>query len=246
MKSFLLSVLFLTFAASASAQVSQQPVDAIVPVVGSTAGAFGARFRTELQLHNPGGTRATGWLILRPQGEGSTTVRQYDLAPHTTLSFADIVEDMGRAGLGSLDLMAERGDVPIAVARAYDDQDGRTTGVNVPLVTAGEVLTSGSETALIAPRDRTRYRFNIGVRTLDNGARLQLTVRNAAGAQRHTRTLTLARNYFDQQPADQFTGVVLQADDSIEIAVTAGSVIVYGTTVDNATNDSSLQLPRRR
>lgn len=245
MRAILPSVLLLTTMA-ASAQVSQQPVDAIVPVVGSTAGAFGARFRTELQLHNPAGTRAEGWLILRPEGEGSSVAKRYDLAPHATLSYADIVEHFGRTGLGSLDLMADSGEVPTVVARAYDDQDGRTTGVTVPLVTFSEVLSRNDRAALLAPRDRGRYRFNIGIRTLDNGATIDLTVRNAAGTERHRRTLTFPANFFDQQPGDQFAGITLGADDSIAIVVSAGTAILYGTTVDNATNDSSLQLPRRR
>jgi hypothetical protein len=245
----LLFALALALAMAAAAQVSQRPVDAVVPVVGSTSGAFGARFRTEMQLNNAGTVRASGWLILRPQGSAvppGGTVLPYDLAPHATLSFDDVLTSFGFTGLGSLDILVDRGELPIVVARAYDDQDGKTTGVTVPLVPYTEVLTRNDVSALIVPRDLTRYRFNIGARSLGGGATVDVIVRNAAGAERHRRTLVLGENEFLQQPGDTFAGIALQPNDSIEVRVVAGTSIVYGTTVDNATNDSSFQLLRRR
>ncbi|MFP5247513.1 MAG: hypothetical protein ACLGH0_12540, partial [Thermoanaerobaculia bacterium] len=77
------------------------------------------------------------------------------------------------------------------------------------------------------------------------GATLEITIRNAAGTQRHTRTLTAEANQFDQQPGHAFAGTTLLADDSIEVKLTGGNAIVYATTVDNQTNDSSLQLLKR-
>jgi hypothetical protein len=239
----------LVFATAAAAQVSQKPVDAIIPVVGSTTGAFGAKFRTELQMHNATNVRASGWLILRPQGSAvptNGTVLPYELAPRATLAFEDVLVPFGFTGLGSLDVLVDRGTLPVIVARAYDDQDGKTTGVTVPLVPFEEVLTRNDDTALIAPRDRSRYRFNIGARSLGDGATLELIVRNAAGAERHRLTMILGENEFLQQPGDTFAGIALDANDSIEVQIVNGTAIVYGTTVDNATNDSSFQLLRRR
>jgi len=48
-----------------------------------------------------------------------------------------------------------------------------------------------------------------------------------------------------QQGASALVGLTLEANDSIEVRIAAGSAIVYATTVDNATNDGSLQLLRR-
>lgn len=235
-------------AVPAFGQVSQRPVDAVIPVVGSTAGAFGARFRTEMQLHNAAETRATGWLIFRAQGPEvpSSPILPYDLAAHTTISFDDVVERFGYSGLGSVDVLVDKGELPMIVTRAYDEQNGSTTGVSVPLVRIDQVLTRLDRTALIVPRDRGRYRFNIGLRSMNNVTVLELITRSAAGAQRHRRTLTLQPNELLQQSGDAVAGVTLLANDSVEIRISSGSAIVYGTTVDNATNDSSLQLLDRR
>jgi hypothetical protein len=230
--------LILFLASSAFAQISQRPPDAIVPVAGSTRGQSNANFKTELQMANGTDTPMAGWLILRPQG----AFRRYELPPHTTLSFADIVAELGATGLGSIDVLADRGVVPAIVARAYDDQPEGTTGVTVPAVAINAVLSGNDVATLIVPRDLVRYRFNIGVRALHEGATLRITVRATNGIERHHRTVTFDDDHFEQQPGDLFTETALQPDDSIEIRVVAGSAVVYATTVDNRTNDSSIQI----
>ena len=225
----------------AGAQVSQKPPDAVVVVVGSTRGQAGANFKTELQLTNTTETRMEGWLVLQP----SVLARRYDLAPRATLSFADVVAELGGSGLASLDVLVDRGTLPAIVARAYDDQPEGTTGVSVPAVRADQVLSRNDVSALIVPRDLVRYRFNIGIRTLDTGATIQMTVRDAAGNERRYADFTFPANHFTQQPGDVLAGTPLLADDSILVKIAAGSAIVYATTVDNRTNDSSIQVLRK-
>ena len=233
---------------SALAQVSQKPADLVIPVVGSTAGASNANFKTELQMTNPADVDIGGWLVYHPQGQpGSTSDRntRYSLTPHTTLSYTDVVAALGAEGLGSLDVIADGTLVPTIVARAYDDQVSGTTGVTVPAVPAAGVLTNGQFGVLIAPLDSTRYRFNVGVRTLESGASFQIIVYDKNGTERFSRSATYLANYFEQRPGAEFAGIALQPDDTIEIDINAGSAIIYATTVDNQTNDSSLQLLRR-
>lgn len=234
-------VLVFILAPLVNAQVSQRPPDAVVPVAGSTRGATGSNFKTELQMTNVSETKMEGWLVLQP----GMTARRYELNPGATLSFADVVGELGATGLVSIDVLAERGPVPTIVTRAYDDQPTGTTGVSVPAIRAAEVLASGNIGALIVPRDLERYRFNIGVRALTNGATLELTVRDASGVERHFFEVVLSENAFTQQPGDVFVGTALRANDSIEVKVATGSAIVYATTVDNRTNDSSIQILRK-
>jgi hypothetical protein len=223
------------------AQLSPKPPDAILPVAGSTRGASNANFKTELQLGNPGETAKAGWLVLRPQ----VISLRYELPAHTTTTFTDIVADLGVSGLGSIDILADSGGLPAIVARAYDDQPGGSTGVSVPAVPIGDVLSRGDVAALIVPRDLTRYRFNVGVRALDSGTTLELTIRTPAGTQRAIRDVSFGAHEFQQQSGDSFAGTPLQANEMIEIRIASGAAIVYATTVDNSTNDSSIQVLRR-
>src|SRR5688572_6898200 len=235
-------------ASAASAQLSEKPADAIVPVIGSTRGQSSSNFKTELQITNQTGSQMTGWLIFHPQGQsGSITdpVLRYELAAHATVAYADVVAALGTTGLGSLDVFVDRGQIPTIVARAFDDQATGTTGVAVPLVRTSAALGHDDTVALIAPRDLARFRFNIGLRSLANGVTLDLIVRDSAGAERHRKSVTYPATFFDQFPGDVFAGTQLRANDSIEIRIASGSAFIYATTVDNQTNDSSLQLLRK-
>jgi hypothetical protein len=236
-----IAVLALLFACSAHAQISPRAADAIIPVAGSTRGQSNANFKTELQMTNPTASAIGGWLLYRPHG----LLHRYDIPVHGTLSYDDVIAAMGGSGLGSLDVLADRGVVPVIVARAYDDQPTGTTGVTVPALLTAQVLIREQTGALIAPRDLTRYRFNVGVRTLESGTTLLVIVRNAGGAERRRFEVTYAPNHFHQQSGDAFAGIALHASDSIQFRIEAGSAILYATTVDNVTNDSSMQLMRR-
>jgi hypothetical protein len=230
----------LIFAPLAFAQVSPKPADVILPVVGSTQGQSNAHFKTELQMTNTGDVTSSGWLIYRPAG----LVRRYELAAFATLSFADVVAEMGGSGLGSLDVLVDGGTLPTIVARAYDDQPAGTTGVSVPAIPLNSVLLTNEGGALIAPRDPVRYRFNVGVRAVE-AATLDITVRSASGSTRHARSVTYDAHEFEQLPGNTFAGIALQANDSIHIRIAGGSAIVYATTVDNVTNDGAIQVLRR-
>ena len=236
-----LAALALALSPVIHAQISQRPPDLVVPVVGSTPGQFGSSFKTELQLTNATDNAIEGWLVVQP----TVTARRYELAPGATLSFADVVAELGVSGLASLDILVDRGGLPIVVARAYDDQPDGTTGVTVPAIRAADVLARNDVSALIVPRDLTLYRFNIGVRTLETGASIQIAVRTPGGTERHYADHVFAANSFRQQSANGFTGTTLNANESIEVKITAGSAIVYATTVDNRTNDSSIQVLTR-
>jgi hypothetical protein len=232
----------LLLAAGAQAQFTTKAADATVPIVASTQGQSNANFKTELQLANGSEDRMTGWLHLRPH----QIFKRYELEPHTTVAFADIVAEMGADGAGSLDIFVDEGAVPAIVVRAYDDQPTGTTGVTVPALTPADILSRTEVRSLIVPAAiGPRFRFNIGVRAMDDGATLELTTFSATGAERHFRSITLPAHHFEQQPGSVFAGVDLAGNDSIRVRVGSGSAIVYATSVDNVTNDSAMQVLRR-
>ena len=70
-----------------------------------------------------------------------------------------------------------------------------------------------------------------------NGWFLTRQFENEANADMHSRTTA-------KEILSDFAGVPLHLNDSIEITVERGSVIVYGATTDNTTNDPSLQYAR--
>jgi hypothetical protein len=245
-----LLVTFMVVAAATPLFAQQGELRAIVPVVGSTAGAHGSNFKTSLQLYNRTVREMRGSLVIRPAGAASDADNRslpYVLAPHQTVGFEDIVAAAGIEGLGSMDIVVERGGVPTIVARAYNDGgEAGTTGVSVQPVAPRDAVKAGETGVLIVPADLTRFRFNIGVRTLGEGARIMVRIYDANGTIRATPgQMSFAPHSFTQQPASQLLGgQELAANQSIAFEVLEGAAILYGTSTDNLTNDPSLQIAR--
>jgi streptogramin lyase len=221
----------------------------ILPVVGSTPGANGTFFRTSVQLNNPGTTAMTGRIVFHRSGSsasGSDPALPYSLSPGQTLSIADLLPAMGRSGLGSADIEITSGAVPVATARVFNDAGpSGTTGFTEEAMRAEEALRAGQTGVLLIPPEFRVARFNVGVRTLEEGASVNFTLRNAAGAVLGSSTRVFPPDYHEQQGTVGFLRVFeAPPGGSIAIAVASGSAIFYGATVDNTTGDPSLQIAR--
>ena len=71
--------------------------------------------------------------------------------------------------------------IPIVIARIFDDSGtGGTSGFNEPFVRPSDVPSEGSG-FLVGPSDVSQFRFNIGIRTLDDPVSVTATVRDTSG-----------------------------------------------------------------
>ena len=244
-----------TLSAQATGTVTQPPPSvepaAIVPAVASTPGALGqAFFRTSVQIFNPGTTRMTGRLVYHPAGASAAAndpFLAYVVEAGETRSIADLLPAMGLTGLGSLDVVTDTGTAtPLLLVRVFNDAGaGGTTGFVEESVAPAQALVAVERGFLVGPPDTALFRFNVGLRTLGSGATISITVRDAAGVVTRTITRTYPANYFEQRDSASFlNGVPIGANESIAVQILSGSAIVYGATVDNHTNDPSLQLAK--
>jgi streptogramin lyase len=221
----------------------------ILPVVGSTAGAGGSFFKTSVQLHNPTSASIAGRITFRRSGapgSGSAPALSYELAPGQTRSIDDLLPEMGQAGLGSADIEVTAGEVPVTTVRVFNDAGAQgTTGFTEEPMRREDVLQAEAPGVLLVPADLTRFRFNLGVRTLGTEATATLTLRDASGATVTTVSREFSPIYHEQRSAGEFLGgSTLPAGGSIGISMTSGSAIFYGATVDNTTGDPSMQIAR--
>jgi hypothetical protein len=149
---------------------------------------------------------------------------------------------MGQSGLGTLDVVPTSGPAPVVNARIYNDGGAAgTVGFSEAALRPQDALQTGETGILIAPSDLTRFRFNLGVRTLSSGVTATIEVWDAAGALVTTVQKQYPKTFFLQAKASDFLGVDVPADASVEITVTAGSAVFYGSVVDNVTQDPSTQ-----
>lgn len=226
----------------------------IVPVVGSVAGSGGSNFRTSLQLLNAQGSGSiSGKLVFHPANASGTTsdpTIAYTLGAGEVRTFPDLGAAFGRPGIGSIDVMTtQTSPTPLIVTRVFNDAGAAgTAGLSEDYVDVKDsrVLNMGDTGYLVAPVELAKTRFNIGVRSLLAGATVSIVLRASNGAVLRTLTKTYRPNWFEQVDSTVFLGGVPLGDSqSISITVLTGSVIVYGATTDNVTNDPALQYATR-
>jgi hypothetical protein len=241
------------FSLAISVLVSPAPVaqTRILPVVGSTPGSLGSFFKTAVQLFNVKSSTISGKIVFHTQatqGSPNDPSLAYSIAPGKTLAYADLLPAMGiSSGLGSADLVADAGSAfPVTLVRVFNDAGiGGTTGLTFEPMATSEALQSGETGALIGPAN-ANFRFNIGVRTLEQGASMTFTVRDKDGAVVKTATRTYSPTFFQQLASSLvLDGFVLTGGETITIQVTAGSAFVYGSMTDNTTQDPSVQFARK-
>ncbi len=231
-------------------QSAVAPVQAlrVLPVVGSTAGDQGSFFRTSMQLFNVHDTPVSGQVILHRSGTPDATLA-FSLAPGKSISWDDLLAAMGTSGIGTADILGDVGSaLPVSSVRVFNDAGAAgTSGLNEEALAVEDALLAGQTGGIIAPSDFTRFRLNIGVRTLQQGASMTILVRDAEGALLKTVTRSYGATFFGQVTSGQMLdGLVLRGGESLTFLMNNGSAFIYGATTDNKTNDPSMQLVRRR
>jgi hypothetical protein len=220
-----------------------------ITAAGSLAGSLGSFFRTSVQINNPFSTPISGHFVFHPAGTPASAGDPdmgFVLAPGQSFAWHDVVAAMGLSGLGTIDVFAAGG-APVVVTRIFNDAgDDGTSGFTEPLVEVGDVPlpgAGGSVTGvLLGPYIVDRYRYNVGLRTVDAPVHVSVTVLDTSGATVHTVDHDYPADYFVQNTVTDFLdGFVIGDGYSLRITFSGGGLIIYGATVDNTTNDPSAQ-----
>lgn len=227
------------------------PLKRILPVVGSVQGAFGSNFRTSVQLYNPKQVTISGKIVFHTQGVSGTATDPsltYSIAAGKTQSYTDLLPAMGIAsGLGSADIIGDiNSPLPVSLVRVFNDAGALgTVGLGEDQLAEEDALQPGNTGVLIAPADVTKFRLNVGFRTLAAGAAMTITVRDKDGVVVKTTSKSFDPTFFTQPTSAQLLdGFALTGGETISFQITSGSVFIYGSTTDNTTNDPSVQLAR--
>lgn len=242
------------FSATATVKVSPKPPipvgGAVLPAVGSTPGVGGAMFRTSIQLYNETGGTIRGRIVYHAGGTSGSEndpFLPYVLTPGETISYLDLLPAMGiTSGLGSVDLVPDSGNaLPLFVTRVYNDGGASgTSGMTLDTLRMDDALVAGQHGVIIAPMDPLRMRMNIGIRSLGDGATVTVTMRNNKGVTVTTKHLVYSPTYFTQSAAEVLLGVPLAADATLTFAMESGSAFIYGSSTDNTTQDTNVQIAR--
>ena len=240
------NVAFSMYAAeSTSSEVRTQ----IVLAAGAAPGSGGAQFRTDVFLGNLRQNRAAGRLVYHPAGTSGVPTDPavpFSVESARSLTLPNFVGAfLGITGVGSIDVYTAIGfEVPTVSVRIYDDAGAAgTKGFTLEALPPEAALQPFENAILFAPSDTTRFRMNIGVRTLE-ATEVQFLHLDAGGNQRAFVTRNYPANYFIQGAAADFTGVAPQSGDQIVVYTQQKPVFAYGSIIDNAANDPSVQVAK--
>jgi hypothetical protein len=221
----------------------------VIVVAGVAQGQGGSLFKTDLFFSNLRSRRSAGRLVFHRAGvtgSSSDPSFPFSVEPTGSVTFPNFVgTSLGLSNVvGSIDVYTTVGFEPPAVtARIYDDPGtGGTKGFTVDALKVEEALQTFQNAALFTPISNN-YRMNIGIRTLAAGE-IQFLHLSAGGASRAFVTKNYPADYFIQDSAAAVTGVQPQPCDHIVVYSQQTAFYAYGSIIDNANNDPSLQVAR--
>jgi len=227
----------------ARASDSSEVLEGVITAAGSLPGNFGSFFRTSVQIASPGGGTSTGKLVFHPAGVAASPNDQaipYTVSSGNAMSISDIVQHMGKSGLGTIDIISNNGFPPLVTARIYNDTANGTSGFTEEMITPREALHAFEGGILLTPADLTKFRVNIGVRTFSTPVTM-----NVQYGFRTQSNVNFPANTFRQYSLTDFGDASPVENEQIFLTMLSGDAIVYLSTTDNQTNDSSVQFARR-
>jgi hypothetical protein len=223
----------------------------VLPVVGSGPGNLGSFFKTGVQLANRSGSNIRGKLVFHPAGAAfsdSDPSVSYTLGVNQTISYTDIVLAAGASGLGTMDLVLTSGQPPDVTARIYNEEaGGGTSGLTEEVMSPWQALRAGERATLTIPYSLTKFRMNIGIRTLDEETTVNVTTRDSSGTLVPANgSSTYPAKYFTQISVAEFAGTPsIPPGGTLQISVSKGAAFIYGATTDNTTQDPNLRFAVR-
>jgi len=228
---------------TADAELSRAVKRAVIPIVGKVDGANDAKFGTSVKLIATA-ANMKGNLVLRSIGSAGSEADPaipYELAnAGDVMELDDVMAAFGRTGLGSIDIIPEGSEIPLALTHVFNTTaKGEVFGTFEQQIVPWNFYDATTEARpfLFAPSDA--FRVNIGVRSLEP-ATVELTVFDKDKVQLGTKQLNLFADELQFGSAREILGFDLKQGDVVHVAIVSGDAIPFYTFTENTTNDPSL------
>lgn len=218
----------------------------IFPLVGSTPGAQGGRFKTSLRVVASAPAQS-GRIVFHPAGQaasdGDPAIVYSFQSTGDTREFDDVVAEMGQSGIGSLDIVPDGENVPHVTARLFNDTPGGTFGTDAFPIYPFNYLRADAFSVAVPD---SRFRLNVGFRTLTDVA-LTVLIYGADKRLRDFREYRFPAGWMQMTGASALAGTDMGPGESMTLTF-GGAVIPFYTLTENRTNDPTLVVvePRAR
>jgi hypothetical protein len=220
--------------------------DVLVNGVARANGRNGTFFRTDGRFYNPTGADVTVNVAFHAAGNAnpSPATASFLLPAGKIRDVVDVLDSLLHLPVGSAGALRFQADAPVAILcrTSNVDPSGQrpgTFGAQQKPVQVLSFLGSGDAGAAITGiRQDAGYRTNVGFAAGPDGATFALSLRDSAGAQAASASGSLGPWGWTQPSVqDLFPGVAIPADATLKVAVTAGSVDVFDSSIDNLSGD---------
>jgi hypothetical protein len=219
----------------------------ILPIVGSTPGAMGGKFKTSLVMR-PYAANQRGRLVFHPAGQvasDSDPSIPYAFNGAEPLVFDDVVLAIGTGGIGSLDIIPDEdasSKLPTIEARLYNDTPVGTFGTITQPAYPYDYLRPPVLEVTVPENDRSR--INVGFRTITSTT-ARVFIYNAVGTLLHFRDVTFPAGWMQMTTVHELAGRQLGPGQRIQVHF-SGTVIPFHTVTENSTNDPTLIIAQPR
>ena len=216
-----------------------------VPVAAHLAGANGTRWRTDLNVLNP--CEADVPLELRLHTTGGVATAAFVVPAGEQQLFQDVVALLTDEDTkGALEIAAEA--EIMVTSRTANHSDAGTFGQVLDSVRFGDGIATGGSTVLLALRESSDYRTNLGV--LNTGtvtAAITVELFDRLGAPVGSFALAVSpasSAQVDRPFLDRFGRSDILAGSARITVARGGGISVYASVVDNRTGDATTVIGR--
>lgn len=228
----------------ASAQTSPRALPTFtVPSVALIRGQNGSVWRTQLVIYNRGSAPADVTLEYRTgMAVPSQHSKALTVAPGIS-TFDNVLFDVFRLseGIGAILVYADGHEIYVT-SRTSNIAAGLTAAEEIPGYSPSELIHAGQKAFVLAPSDPTAYRFNYGVAIASTDrAAMNIRILDQNGRLRREQTYIVAppppEFSFRYHPYyhRQWGLADASASDIIEVSVSEGAVVFYGSAVSQTT-----------
>jgi len=231
----------ITTAAMALLPIAAGATTFVVPAAGAGPGVNGSQWQTELTLHSTSSTAMTATLTFH-DSNGAAETASVSIAPRATVAIADVVKTRFHrdSATGAIEIVvADAFARKLAVAsRTFNVSENGEFGQDIPAVNVDDAAAAGETVVLAAPSNVAETRFNAGLYAA-TAAAIRWELVRADGTVAKTVESTYAAGTQNQYNAavEAIFGLTPADSDAVLAVVTKGTVIGYGSSINNRTGD---------
>jgi len=220
--------------------------DVVVNGVARATGRNGAFFRTDGRFYNPTDTDATVQVAFHASGNAnpSPASASFVVAAGKILDVVDVLDSLLGLPVGSAGALRFQSSWPVAILcrTSNVDPSGARPGTfgsqqkPVPLLSFTTSADAGA--AVTGIRQDAAFRTNVGFAAGADGAAYALTLQDASGATVASTSASLGAFGWTQPGIqDLFPTTTIPENATLTVKVTAGSVDVFDSSIDNLSGD---------